>query len=130
MADGKPPVLVRILPVVLAIALVGWGAYDRMKARSPAPIFEAVRASDPTIGDVAIELINTGQFRDADGRQDAVLELWCGTVKGRADGLVGVVARRSHRSSPVRVKELAPGWDDTLTDRQRWLLTACRRVSS
>jgi len=127
MADGKPSAAFRILGLVVALGLVGWVAWDRITALSPAPIFEAIQAADPTLANAAVELNNTHHFRDSDGRQKPRLALWCGRIEGRTDGAIAVVAR-AHRSSPIAVEELALGWSPALTDRQRWLLSACRGV--
>lgn len=127
MADGKPSAAFRILGLVVALGLVGWVAWDRITALSPAPIFEAIQAADPTLANAAVEMNKTIHFRDSDGRQKPRLALWCGSREGRADGSIAVVAR-AYRSRPIIVEELALGWDAALTDRQRWLLSECRRV--
>lgn len=129
MADGKPPVSVRILLLVVTLGVAGWVGYHRIVARGPAPIFEAIQSADPTLVDAAVEMVNAADLTDpATGLLDAQRRLWCGTVKGRSDGSVAVVARRGYGNSPAVVEELALGWGSGLTDRQRWLLSECRRV--
>ncbi|HYD27542.1 hypothetical protein [Brevundimonas sp.] len=124
----KPSAAARIATLVLAIGVAGWVFYDRIAARSPAPVVEAVRNSDPAIGDAPIEMTNTGHFLDADGYQRSRLRLWCGGVEGRP-GTVAVVASRGRRNSPPVVRELALSWSDSLTGRQQWLISECRRLS-
>ena len=109
------------------LAVLGWVVFDRVSAHSPAPIFEAIQAADPTLAGVAIEMEDTDQFRNADGQREALLTLWCGKVEDRADGSIAAVVRRSRRSRPFLVEELALGWDAALTARQSWLLSECRR---
>ncbi len=127
MGEQKPAAWVRILGLVVALALMGWVAFDRIRAGGPEPIFEAISVADPTLVDVAIEIENTDRFRNSDGQLEALLTLWCGTAEGQPEGAIAVVARRPRRSRPIVVEELAVGWDAALTDRQRWLLAECRR---
>jgi hypothetical protein len=103
-------------------------AFDRVKALSPAPIFEAIQAVDPTLVEAAIEIEDTGPFRNRDGGREALLTLWCGEAEGRTDGSIAVVARRPRKSRPIVVVELALGWEAVRSERQGWLLSECRRV--
>lgn len=130
MTKATPPVRVRMLAVVVALGLVGWGVWDRMASTGAAPVERALRDSDPTIADAVIHLTEGPYFVDAEGYQRPRNTLWCGRIEGRAEGRVAVLTHHSRRRTSVSIQEIAFAASPSLTDSGRWLLSKCDGVGA
>jgi hypothetical protein len=112
----------------LAIVIVVGVAYA-ISQRQPGSVRTALIQRDPTLSRSAIDLENTGSFREVDGSVPRRQRLWCGTVRGRESGQIAAVVYKGRRSSGAQVLELAAEWQAPLSERERWLMAECRRLT-
>ena len=127
MIGDKTPGWLRILGIVAALGLVGWGAWEKWTNSGAGPVERALRQNDPSFGEAVTHLAEGPNFIDSDGSQRRRTRLWCGRVDGRVDGRVAVLMRHSRKWTGVSVEEVASG-ETALTDRARWLLSKCEGV--
>jgi hypothetical protein len=114
--------------VALAVLIVVGVSYAASQ-RQPGSVRTALIEVDPSLARNTIDLENTGSFLENDGTTPLSQRLWCGTVRGRESGQIAAVVYKGRRLSDVRVLEVAAQWQAPLSDRERWLLAECRRVT-
>ena len=112
----------------LAVLIVVGVSYA-VSQRQPGSVRTALIERDPTLSRRAIDLENTGSFRESDGTVPRRQRLWCGNVRGRENGRVAAVVYKGRRSQRAEVLELAEEWQARLDERELWLLSECRRLT-